>query len=131
MANFAPEKRARETLVRNCAQLLSAGCRLAVDKAGQGTPFSGVGVFDVETVKPFVYGNVQDIALLIYNGPNHGTYRMRAQGPNCPRYNGTTGFLEQAFQHMGQMGTRPPSSCTILVGTPRFSGWRSESQPPA
>ena len=55
----------RETLVRNCAQLLSAGCRLAVDKAGQGTPFSGVGVFDVETVKPFVYGNVQDTALLI------------------------------------------------------------------
>ena len=102
--------------MRNCAQLLSAGCRLAVGKAGQGAPFSGVDVFDVETVKPFVNGSVQDIALLIYNGPNHGTYRMRAQGPTCPRYNGTTGFMEQAFQHMGQMGTR----ATIIM---HYSGW--------
>ena len=43
VANAAPEKRVHETLVRNCARLLSAGCRLAVDKAGQGAPFLGRG----------------------------------------------------------------------------------------
>ena len=41
---------------------------------------------------------------------------MRAQDPNCPPYEGITGFVEQALQHMGQMGTR----ATIIM---HCSGW--------
>ena len=76
-----------------------------------------MGVFDVETVKPFVYGgNVMGIVLLIYNGPNHGTYGTRAQGPYCPPYRGTTGFSEHAFHHMGKIAPQ----ATVMM---HYSGW--------
>ena len=106
--------------VANYRALQKAGFKLDTVDGVDPIPFSGVDAFDQDSIERATGVAAHNVALLIYNGPNHGTYKKAAQSERCPRYSNTPEFMINAFDSL--RGWKFPHS-TIIVASAFYEPW--------
>ena len=107
------EDRVYECFLGNCKILAKAGFSLSEKRCS----FDDVNVFDLRhSLSIQTKLQVQDVALFIFNSPNHGTCGKKAQSQNTGSSNA---FTQQAFEAMRNFG----DASALMVFPMQYEPW--------